>query len=663
MKIVGRYFVLCFIVCLTLLFVFPRAGHSNWPDEGETILVGKISYVEGELLRYVPDEQDWVATDDDAPFGIGDIVYSSFDGKAEMIMPNNTWIRIGGDTQIQLIQLNEEATEIDLDSATARLYNKSSRAIMKVTTAFGQVIAPADTIVDIYANQNAVEIIALQGTVFFVHNSADTRHEVIAGSSSILADRRKVTANQGLVASGWDAWNTERDTLWRERMRAGGVSSQYLPSGLDYEAQVLDDYGRWESVYYDGAPYYFWRPLHISVGWAPFTMGRWNRWYGDYAWMPYEPFGYVTHHYGNWLFLNGYWYWAPPVSRVMIHAGLPLFNLGYCWYPGRVAWIHSGVHVGWITLAPHEYYYGHRYWGRRSILLSKTNRIHVNRGAKRYRNHGRSVIINQNNFYGVKNYSKVRIKNVIDTNIVKNYLVTPVIDAKMVKHYKKVKTTAKENFNTASLLRRSSNQKNIAGGKNKQGTKGSSAKGKIGAVQRQVRREPQSGNSGNGTITAGKNKRLHISKGKKTSATSLSNVEKRDQKGKTGYSTERQSLNKIRTESSRKSTLPTISKRQAIQSQYQSRNRTKARANVETKTRSRTEASRPAYQGGTSSQAGKRITARPNARLSQKQSPMVRNQTANKTSGNFRANGSGFNSRRSGLSLGNGFMPRGNPRR
>ncbi|MCD6352828.1 MAG: hypothetical protein J7M06_01280, partial [Proteobacteria bacterium] len=379
MKVIKKLFGIVFILLLTLISVMSRPAHSSWNDqEEETILVGKISCVEGELLRYVSDEEDWVATDDAAPFGTNDVLYSSFDGKAEIIMPNNTWIRIGSDTQIQLIQLTDEATEIDLDSATARLYNKSSQAIIKATTAFGYVIAPAETIFDLYVNQNAVEIIALKGTVFFVHNSADTRYEVIAGSSSILADRRKVTANQGLVASGWDAWNTERDTLWRERMQAGGESAQYLPSGLDYEGHVLEDYGRWERVYYEGSNYYFWRPVHISVGWAPFTVGRWTVCYGDNTWISYEPFGYLTHHYGNWIFVNGYWYWAPPVSRRMIHTGLPLFDIGFGWYPGRVAWIYSDIHVGWITLAPYEYYYCHHRWGRHSVLINKANIIHFN---------------------------------------------------------------------------------------------------------------------------------------------------------------------------------------------------------------------------------------------------------------------------------------------
>ena len=57
-------------------------------EEEGTVLVGRISHVEGQLLRYVPDEEDWVVTVLDAPFGIDDALYSSEDGRAEFIMPN-----------------------------------------------------------------------------------------------------------------------------------------------------------------------------------------------------------------------------------------------------------------------------------------------------------------------------------------------------------------------------------------------------------------------------------------------------------------------------------------------------------------------------------------------------------------------------------------------
>jgi hypothetical protein len=410
---------------------------------GETILVGRISHVEEQLLRYVPGEKDWVATVRDTPFGMDDLLYSSFGAKAEIIMPNNTWIRVGGDTQIQLIELTGALTEIELASATARLYNKSSDTLMKAETPFGYVTVPAQTSVDLYVGGDAVEVIALEGTVYFVHNNSDTRHEVIAGSSSISADSRQVNASEGYVNTDWDTWNRDRDILWAERMQARGESGRYLPATLQDETYVLEKHGRWERVYYNGAHLYFWRPVYVSAGWSPFSNGRWTVWYGDNTWIPYEPFGYVTHHYGNWIFTHGCWYWAPPVTPVMVRAGLPLLSIGFGWYPGRVAWMHSDVHIGWIPLAPFEPYYCHRYWGRRSVAMIDVNLTHLYLDINRYRHCRQAVIISRDHFYRRNNYGKVRLRNIRYSALKDRFRMQPIISNAVIKGYQKMK----ERFN------------------------------------------------------------------------------------------------------------------------------------------------------------------------------------------------------------------------
>ncbi len=75
------------------------------------------------MLRYVPATRNWVATVKDAPFGMDDAFFSDEHGKAEFIMPNNTWIRIGGSTQIQFIALKNDVTEVDVAQGVARCYN------------------------------------------------------------------------------------------------------------------------------------------------------------------------------------------------------------------------------------------------------------------------------------------------------------------------------------------------------------------------------------------------------------------------------------------------------------------------------------------------------------------------------------------------------------
>jgi hypothetical protein len=419
-------------------------------DEQGTVLVGRISHVEGQLLRYVPDEEDWVVTVRDAPFGIDDALYSSEDGRAEFIMPNNTWVRIDRDTRIQLFALKDDVTEIDVASGVARFYNKSSYGVIKATTLFGYVMAPAETSFDLYVGDDSVEVIALKGTLDFVHHTSETRYEVIAGSTSILADIRQVTAGKGDVDPDWDRWNREGDALWAERMEVKGTSVEYLPPGLHHEAYIFEEHGRWENVYYEGAYYYFWRPIHIGVGWAPFTVGRWTLWYGDHTWIPYEPFGYVTHHYGNWVLVRNCWYWAPPLARVRPHLRPPLLDVGSAWYPGRVAWIHYGTRIGWVPLGPREPYYCHRRWGPRAVVFKNVNITNLN--INRYRHFKRAVIINRHHLYSVNNYRNVRIRHTNNDTILKRYRVVPVVDNRVINNYKN--TRQRYNFTNVNVRRK-----------------------------------------------------------------------------------------------------------------------------------------------------------------------------------------------------------------
>ena len=151
-------------LCAVLTFAFcsNSAFCKVQENQANDILVGRIAYIEGQLLRYMPDEDDWVLTDVDTPFGQYDNLFSSEDGKAEIIMPNNTLLRIGGDTQVQLIELTNEVTETDISSGTARLYNKSSSVEIKATTPFGDVIMPPDSVCDIYVHENQAEVVSLK---------------------------------------------------------------------------------------------------------------------------------------------------------------------------------------------------------------------------------------------------------------------------------------------------------------------------------------------------------------------------------------------------------------------------------------------------------------------------------------------------------------------
>lgn len=403
-------------------------------EETDTILVGRISHVEGQLSRYDADDEDWSATTVEAPFGIDDLLFTEEDSRAEFIFPNNTWTRIDSQTRIQLVALDTGLTHADIATGTARFYNKSRQTEIKVTTPFGSAIAPPGAIFDLQVRDNEVKVIAIRKHVNFIHNRSQEQMEVKAGSSGLVADMMHVSAQPGKINPYWRKWNRDMDTLWANRMRTNGKSASYLPEELHTEAYGLDKHGVWERVYYNGSYYHFWRPVHVSTGWAPFTSGAWTVWHGDHVWIPHEPFGYVTHHYGNWVFTAGFWYWAPPVTRVTIRTHRPMLRIGFSWYPGRVGWLHYGAHVGWVPLAPYEPYYTHRHWGRRSILVTRRT---VVRRPRYYRHHGHAVVIHRSHLYRSANYRHARVKKFSSGTIRSKFRAAPVMNRRVVKDYHK----------------------------------------------------------------------------------------------------------------------------------------------------------------------------------------------------------------------------------
>lgn len=396
-------------------------------EEPDAVLVGRVSHIEGQLMRYDAQHDHWIPTPEESPFGAGDRLRSAAETKAEFIFPNNMWVRIDADTPIRLVTLDPKLSELDLHAGNARFINRSTHGVIKSSTPFGHVTARPGAVFDLYIQQTGVEIVAVTGSVYFMHHTFTDPMEVRADASAIFADIHEVTTTPGDVKRAWNNWNAERNAMWAARTREKGRSAAYLPQQLHSEAYPLDRHGVWEKVYYENGYYHFWRPLHVHSGWAPFTAGTWMVWHGDHVWIPNETFGYVTHHYGNWLFTAGFWYWAPPVTRLTLRAHGSLLRIGFGWYPGRVAWIHSSAHLGWIPLAPNEPYFTHRHWGRRCIVVKKGRQYH-GRGPHRYKHHRHAVVIHRSHMYRASHDRHSRVRHIPRNAIGNKFQTTPVLN-------------------------------------------------------------------------------------------------------------------------------------------------------------------------------------------------------------------------------------------
>jgi hypothetical protein len=99
----------------------------------------------------------------------------------------------------------------------------------------------------------------------------------------------------------------------------------------DYE--YLSEYGEWLEVPQFGM---VWHPYAVAE-WEPFFHGHWSRTNDGWAWISYEPFGWLVYHYGYWYHRPDIgWFWLP----------------GRKWSPARVEWYTYGDYCAWAPIPP-----------------------------------------------------------------------------------------------------------------------------------------------------------------------------------------------------------------------------------------------------------------------------------------------------------------------
>ena len=114
------------------------------------------------------------------------------------------------------------------------------------------------------------------------------------------------------------------------------VEAQGVYRGVGgYFYSELAPYGNWIEV---DRGVIVWRPTIIRSDWMPYNMGRWIWTYDGWYWDSYEPFGYITYHYGRWFYDDYYgWLWYPD----------------YEWAPAWVEWRYDNDYIGWAPLSPY----------------------------------------------------------------------------------------------------------------------------------------------------------------------------------------------------------------------------------------------------------------------------------------------------------------------
>jgi len=395
------------------------------------IIVGRLTNVEGQIYRYMEVDQSWVETFPDSPVGTQDILGTGADARAEIQFPNAMLARLNENTHIEILELREDNGVFRLQNGLSRFSNHNETGSLIIETTRGTVKIEPESAIDIRGTEENVTVAAVYGQAIFQSDeNGVASQEIISGNSSLTFTSESIIAGLGPIDRNWDRWCSGRDAVLAQNL---AVHSDYLPETMQEYAYVLEPYGNWHRIYYRGYYYWGWQPRFVSAGWAPYTTGYWYDWHNEPVWIDYNPWGWVTHHHGHWLHVNGSWMWTPYVHVANVQGisviGFTIqFGKKYRshWHPGRVRWISEPRHIGWLPLAPWETYYGHSHWGPKSVVMSGNVDLSINLSLANHSYINYAVIIPKQNFQRRRpvqkdHYNNIRIKNIDKTMISRNY--------------------------------------------------------------------------------------------------------------------------------------------------------------------------------------------------------------------------------------------------
>lgn len=317
-----------------------------------------LSFMEGDVQIRLDGESGWVPASINTPVLAGQGIWVPEGGRTEILLRNGTALRLNGGTALEILTFDERNVQVHLAMGRAYVrYPGEDGGLFRMDTDMATLSPDAESAFDVkISEENAcAEIAVLLGAVSVDNGVRQTG--VNAGQVLSLKGEQYAEVSPLGSLDEWQKWNVDRDG----RYASPGTSSQYLPEELQLYARDFDEYGGWVSLREYG---WVWAPRVVfSAGWAPYRVGRWVWIGGDYVWISYEPWGWVSHHYGRWAFVAPIgWCWIPP-SRGAVF-----------WSPGYVGWVATSTHISWVPLAPREIYYGYGYYGPYSVDVRKMRR-------------------------------------------------------------------------------------------------------------------------------------------------------------------------------------------------------------------------------------------------------------------------------------------------
>jgi hypothetical protein len=321
------------------------------PQDQPGQAVARLSVINGDASVRRGDSGDWVAAVINAPLLAGDSVSVGPNGRAELQLDNGNFVRIAGDSEIRIGDLENGRSQIQIAKGlitwhSLRDTNMQSEistpavAVHPLRLAEVRVEVGPDGSTRITVQHGDVEVASPRGTER-VHEGSMM---MVRGS----ADDPEYQIVNAPARDGWDGWNDERDAY-----ASRSQSDRYVNPDMT-GTQDLDANGRWG---YDPNYGNVWTP-NVAPGWAPYSNGQWvwEDYYG-WTWVDSAPWGWAPFHYGSWYMRPGFgwsWFPGPRYGRVWWRPAM----VGFFGFGGAGIGVGFGFgNVGWIALAPFEVFH------------------------------------------------------------------------------------------------------------------------------------------------------------------------------------------------------------------------------------------------------------------------------------------------------------------
>jgi len=368
------------VILMAILFFFSLSNAEETQYTNNS--VARLSYVKGDIYIQRSTDLAYEEAVVNMPISEGDRMGTT-DGRAEIYLGNGNYVRLDNETKIDFLTLPKIESElIRIRVWTGNIYFR----VRDLKEEKNIEIHTPD--VSIYVLDNGLyRIDVRQGSeteIFVFEGMLEAAGE---SDSTLINNEQRVEVSTGRFTSqptrfyavaedSFDRWSEHRDSQFRKRM-----AKSYMPEELEDFEYELSTNGEW--VYM--APHgHVWVPGGIDPYWRPYYHGRWT-WLSlcGWTWIPYEPWGWCTHHFGRWHWRYGLgWYWIP--TRV--------------WGPGWVSWYWGYDYYGWAPLS---------YYGYPGVII---NNVYYGRFRGRdYPYNSRALTVIHKNQLKARNVSKVAL--------------------------------------------------------------------------------------------------------------------------------------------------------------------------------------------------------------------------------------------------------------